>query len=169
MMNKTNDRGMSGKGARRALAWLLPLALLSLDGAAWAQVKKTPYWASISEAEARMRVGPSLDYPSNWIYRRRDLPVRVVQVLGNWRKVEDPSGTQGWMHVRLLSDMATAIVVGSGTAEMRERASEGGRLLYRVEAGVVGRVRDCSDGWCAFDVRGQRGYVRSSNLWGAVQ
>ena len=157
------------KAGRRAAAWLLPLALLSLDSAAMAQAKKLPYWASISQDEARMRVGPSLDYPSNWIYRRRDMPVRVVQVLGNWRKVEDPAGVQGWMHVRLLSDTATAIVVGSETAAMRERSGDGARVLYRAEPGVVGRVKGCSDGWCSFDVRGQRGYVRASSLWGAVQ
>ena len=66
-----------------------------------------------------MRVGPSLDYPSNWVYRRRDLPVKVVQVLGNWRKIEDSTGTQGWMHVRLLSDTATALVIGATADKMR--------------------------------------------------
>src|SRR3546814_16164874 len=36
------------------------------------QEKKPPYWASLSKDEARMRAGPSMDYPANWIYRRRD-------------------------------------------------------------------------------------------------
>ena len=104
-----------------------------------------------------MRVGPSLDYPSNWVYRRRDLPVKVVQVLGLWRKVEDPSGTQGWMHVRLLSD-----------TPMRQAASEGARTVFRAEKGVVGRLSSCSDGWCGFDVGGQRGFVRAADIWGAT-
>src|SRR3546814_5432148 len=89
-------KGYLGAGMVAALCW---------TGGAWAApAKPVPYWASLTQEEARMRVGPSLDYPSNWVYRRRDLPVKVVQVLGLWRKVEDPSGTQGWMHVRLLSD-----------------------------------------------------------------
>jgi SH3-like domain-containing protein len=129
--------------------------------------KPVPYWASVSQDEARMRVGPSLDYPSNWVYRRRDLPVKVVQVLGQWRKVEDPDGAQGWMHVRLLSDTATAIV-RVGMAELHQSASEGSRTLFRAERGVVGRLSDCSGGWCAFDVKGQRGYAKASDLWGAT-
>src|SRR3546814_7061402 len=76
------------------------------------QEKKPPYWASLSKDEARMRAGPSMDYPANWIYRRRDLPVKVVAVYSHWRKIEDPDGTQGWMHVRLLSDQPTAIITG---------------------------------------------------------
>ncbi|MGE4324304.1 MAG: SH3 domain-containing protein [Sphingobium sp.] len=130
--------------------------------------KPVPYWASIAQNEARMRVGPSLDFPSNWVYRRRDLPIRVVQVLGLWRKVEDSSGTQGWMHVRLLSDTRSAIVTAA-MAPMHETPSETGRILFRAEKGVVGRITSCKGGWCAFDVRGQRGFVRATDMWGAVQ
>lgn len=143
-------------------------ALCATSGAPSAPAKSVPYWASLSQEEARMRVGPSLDYPSNWVYRRRDLPVKVVQVLGLWRKVEDSSGTQGWMHVRLLSDTPTAIVT-SRLAPMREAASENARALYRAEKGVVGRLSSCGNGWCAFDVGGQSGFVRANDVWGATR
>lgn len=143
-------------------------AALGAAGAALAgPMKPVPYWASLSHDEARMRVGPSLDYPSNWIYRRRDLPVKVVQVLGLWRKIEDPDGAQGWMHVRLLSDTPTAIVKAE-FAPLRESASDGARALFRAERGVVGRLGDCSGGWCSFDVKGQRGYVKVGDVWGGT-
>lgn len=139
-----------------------------MAGAAHGEGKrKVPYWASISEQEARMRVGPSLDYPSNWIYRRRDLPVRIVQVLGNWREVEDSAGAQGWMHVRLLSDTRTAIVV-DGLAAMRAAPDESAGVNFRAEPGVVGRLGDCANGWCLFDVGGKKGFVRADALWGAT-
>jgi SH3-like domain-containing protein len=147
-------------------AAMLP-ALAGLSGADASPAKQTPYWASLSHDEARMRVGPSLDYPSNWVYRRRDLPVKVVQVLGLWRKIEDPDGTQGWMHVRLLSDTPTAIVRAQ-TARIRETPRDGARTLFRAQKGVVGRLGDCSAGWCAFDVTGQRGFVKAGDIWGAT-
>lgn len=143
------------------------IAALCVAASAWAAPKPVPYWASLSHDEARMRVGPSLDYPSNWVYRRRDLPVKVVQVLGLWRKVEDPSGAQGWMHVRLLSDAPTAIVTAS-TAPMHAAARSNARILYRAQKGVVGRLSSCGDGWCGFDVKGQRGFIRASDIWGAT-
>lgn len=152
-----------------SIGLMLAMLMASWSGAATADgTKKPPYWASISASEARMRVGPSLDYPANWVYRRRDLPVKVVQVLGNWRKIEDSTGTQGWMHVRLLSDTATALVIGA-TADMHEAPNDQARVAYRVEAGVVGRVSNCAAGWCALDVTGQRGFVRATSLWGAVE
>ena len=159
---------LTWKRARKGLGTILPAMALHAVSADASPAKPVPYWASISEPEARMRVGPNLDYPSNWIYRRRDLPVKVVQVLGNWRKIEDSAGAQGWMHVRLLSDTATAIV-NRGAAEMRGKPSENAKLLYRVEPGVVGRISDCSAGWCALDVGGKKGFVRTDRLWGAVE
>lgn len=153
--------------------WMLGLGLLLVGAGTSAPLaaqggRPVPYWASISEDEARMRVGPSLDFPSNWIYRRRDLPVKVVQVLGLWRKVEDSEGAQGWMHVRLLSDTATGIVTAT-IAPMKDAPDDGARTLFRAEKGVVGRLSACANGWCAFDVRGQRGYVRANDLWGGTE
>ncbi|WP_340265100.1 SH3 domain-containing protein [Sphingobium mellinum] len=143
------------------------IAALCVTASAWAAQKPVPYWASLSKDEARMRVGPSLDYPSNWVYRRRELPVKVVQVLGLWRKVEDSAGAQGWMHVRLLSDVPTAIVMAP-IAPIREAGRSDARILYRAQKGVVGRLSSCNDGWCGFDVKGQRGFVRASDIWGAT-
>jgi SH3-like domain-containing protein len=157
-------RWLPGLGAATAAV----CAPLLVTGPLAAQTgRQTPYWASISENEARMRVGPSLDYPSNWIYRRRDLPVKVVQVLGLWRKIEDSGGTQGWMHVRLLSDTVTGIVTAQ-VAPMKEAPGDGARTLFRAEKGVVGRLSSCARGWCAFDVRGQRGFVRVGDVWGGT-
>lgn len=148
-------------------AGIVVAALCIGSGASASPAKPVPYWASLSQDEARMRVGPSLDYPSSWVYRRRDLPVKVVQVLGLWRKVEDPSGTQGWMHVRLLSDTPTAIVTAP-VAPMHRSASKDARTIFRAEKGVVGRLSSCNDGWCGFDVGGQRGFVRVTDIWGAT-
>lgn len=129
--------------------------------------KKPPYWASIAKSEALARVGPSQDYPAKWLYKQRDLPVRVIDTMPGWRKIEDPDGTQGWMHVRLLKDDTTGIVKG-GVADMRDGPSNDSPVLYRLAPGVVGRLRGCASGWCAFEVNGKSGYVAERGLWGAT-
>ena len=85
-------------------------SLRHLASGASAQDKKPPYWASIASGEAMMRTGPGRNYPGIWLYKRRDLPIRVIQIYPNWRKIEDPDGEQGWMLVTLLSDRRTGIV-----------------------------------------------------------
>ena len=152
---------------RKSVMAVLGLAMLAGSASAPAQTsKKTPYWASLAKGEAVMRVGPGKDFPANWVYLRRDLPVKVVMTHPDWRKVEDPDGTVGWLHVRLLKDDPTAIVKG-GTADMRDKPSAGSKLLYRLGAGVVGKVSGCANGWCAFEAHGKSGYVLAQSLWGA--
>ncbi|MDZ7588611.1 MAG: SH3 domain-containing protein [Parasphingorhabdus sp.] len=124
-----------------------------------------PYWASIDEPEARMRTGPSTEFPTVWIYKRERLPVKVIARYKAWRKIEDPDGTQGWMHARLLSATRTAIVMGEIRA-LKARPDAGAALTWRVEPGVIGKISDCQRGWCLFDVNGQAGYIEEDFLWG---
>lgn len=156
---------MAQRFALLTAALLLAGATASDAGAQSA--KPVPYWASLAKGDARMRVGPSLDYPASWIYQRRDLPLKVIEVYSSWRKVQDPDGTVGWMHVRLLKDEPTGIVKG-GLADMRESPSADARLLFRLEPGVVGRLSACGNGWCTLEVDGKHGYVSTRNLWGAT-
>ena len=142
------------------------LALFSAIGPAAAQSDpELPYWASISVDEARMRKGPSPDVPVTWEYRRRDLPVKVIARHETWRKIEDPDGTQGWMAARLLSRTRTAIVTG-GIRPLRAAANASAAISYRAQAGVVGRITDCTDGWCMFDVQGRKGWIETGHIWG---
>ena len=142
------------------------LALIAATGPAAAQSDvELPYWASINVDEARMRKGPSPDVPVIWEYRRKDLPVKVVARFETWRKIEDPDGTQGWMAARLLSRVRTAIVTGE-IRPLRAEPATSAAIAYRAEPGVVGRITDCKDGWCLFDVKGRKGWIQTDHIWG---
>ena len=145
---------------------VLAAVVLSLAVPAAAQDKKPPYWASIASGEAMMRTGPGRNYPGVWLYKRRDLPIRVVKIYPNWRLIEDPEGTQGWMLVTLLSDRRTAIVKPGEPRPIRIKADEGARVRYNAQPGVVGRIEHCSNGWCHFSVDKREGYIRTSDIWG---
>ncbi|MGJ8537048.1 MAG: SH3 domain-containing protein [Parasphingopyxis sp.] len=149
----------------RLVVLVCGVALLSVPGGASAQDRETPYWASISAGQARMRTGPGRNFPISWLYQRADLPVRVVEVYENWRKIEDPDGTQGWMLVNLLSADRTAMIVGD-IRPLREAPQASARIRYQAEPGVVGRIRSCRRGWCEIDVRGRSGFVRTAHLFG---
>lgn len=130
-----------------------------------AQDRPVPYWASIAKGEALMRTGPDRSYPALWLYRRRDLPVRVVQMHGVWRRVREEDGTTGWMLATLLAARRTAIVTG-GLQAIRERPEAGARLLWRAEPGVVGRLLTCDGRWCRIQLGARQGYVEQAGLWG---
>ena len=151
----------------RKVMFAIGFIVLSASGAAKAQDREVPYWATIRTSELNMRVGPSTEYRIDWVFKREGLPLKVVRVHEGWRRVRDPAGAEGWVTANLLSPERGAIVVGEGLAAMREAPAENSTLKWNVEPGVVGKLGDCEAGWCEFDVGGRVGWVRQKRLWGA--
>ena len=149
----------------RGLAMAMMLVAIGSASSAETQ-RKPPYWASIAASEAMMRTGPGKEYPATWEYRRADLPIRVVEIYKNWRKIEDPGGTSGWMQVTLLSDTRTALVTGKEARALYEKPDSGSKVHYFAEPGVVGRLSRCASGWCHLDVGGRKGFIRTDQFWG---
>lgn len=150
---------------RRAIRVVAALAALASATQAAAE-KRLPYWASISAGQARMRTGPGRQFPANWLYQRPGLPVRVIETYPNWRKVEDPDGTTGWMQANLLSDDRTGLIVKGEIRTMHEAPNASARIVWRAEPGVVGKLSECRKGWCKLNVRGKMGYIEALAIWG---
>ena len=127
-----------------------------------------PYWASLRADQVNLRVGPAETYRISWVYRRTGLPMKVLRRMEGWRLVQDPDGERGWMLARFLKRDRGAIVKGDGLADMRDKGDAGGKLLWRLESSVTGRLGDCDVGWCRFDLGdGHAGFVEQARLWGA--
>jgi SH3-like domain-containing protein len=156
-----------GGAMRSAILSILLIPLLLLPAPVDAQTRDVPYWASMRAEEVNMRVGPSQDYPIEWVYKRQGLPVKVIRVQEGWRLISDPDGDQGWIVARLLSPERGALVVGEGLAAIRAAPSEDAPLKWNAQAGVVGALGKCEAGWCEIDVQGRKGWIREDRLWGA--
>ncbi len=153
---------------RRAVLLAAGLTTILAAMPAASAPREVPYWASIGAGRARMRTGPARTYPATWLYRRADLPVRVIAVFKDWRRIEDPDGETGWMQGTLLRTTRTAMVRGGELLAMREEPDERSRLLWHAAPGVVGKIGECSGGWCRFDVHGRAGFVTADRLWGVA-
>ncbi|MFZ9396097.1 MAG: SH3 domain-containing protein [Erythrobacter sp.] len=151
---------------RWIIAYLSLLAAVLLPVPVAAQEREVPYWASMRAPEVNMRVGPSQDYPIEWVYKRQGLPVKVLRVREGWRLISDPDGTQGWVVARLLNPERGALVIGEGLAAIRAEPSDTAQLKWNAQPGVVGKLGRCEAGWCKFDVGGRSGWIRENRLWG---
>jgi SH3-like domain-containing protein len=152
--------------ARLVSVLALVLATFAIVHPAQAEDEGVPYWASIDAEIANMRVGPGDSYKISWIYRRVQLPVKVLRREGPWRLIQDPAGERGWMRDLLLSRQRTAMVTGKGLTEIRQEPRAGSHLQWRVEPGVVGVLGECEADWCEFDAAGHKGFAPRDRLWG---
>ncbi|MEP6785275.1 MAG: SH3 domain-containing protein [Sphingomonadales bacterium] len=118
-----------------------------------------------------MRTGPGRNFPAEWLYKRRGLPVKVVKTYtvahAEWRRVQDPDGAEGWMQANLLSDQRTGLVTGD-VRPLHEKPNAASPVVWRAEPGVVGKVMQCANGWCNLDVGGKKGFIEIANLFGVA-
>lgn len=128
---------------------------------------KVPRYVSLKADNVSLRQGPGPEYPAAWVFKRTGLPVEIIEEAELWRKVRAADGTEGWVHMSLLSGRRTALIKGESAAvTLRADDSEGARPVAQVEAGVLASIIACERGWCRVSVGDYRGYIEQSKLWG---
>ena len=129
-----------------------------------------PRFVSIKARPANVRVGPGVDYPLKWTFVRRGLPVEIIAEFGNWRRIRDWQGEQGWMLGPFLSARRTALVApwsGAKPVSLRSDAATNASIVAVVQPNVLVRLVRCDGKWCKVVARSRQGYIRQSRLWGA--
>ncbi len=123
-----------------------------------------PRYVSMKASEANVRRGPSLTHRIDWVFKRRDMPLRIVAEHGHWRRVEDRDGQGGWIHYSLLSGVRTVIV--EETLNIHSRPNTDAPINAVLEAGVIARLGKCDPDWCQLRSGGFRGWTPKTLLWG---
>lgn len=124
-----------------------------------------PRFVSMKAPEGNVRRGPSLSHRIDWVFTRRDMPLRITGEFGHWRRVEDIDGAGGWMHYTLLSGVRT-VVIREDMVPITLKPEPGAQVNAHLEAGVIARLRECLDNWCRVTADGHRGWVPKTALWG---
>ena len=124
-----------------------------------------PRFVSMKSMEGNVRRGPSLSHRIDWVYRLKDLPLRITAEYGHWRRVEDRDGQGGWVHYALLSGVRT-ILVEADEIVLRAQPDIRAPEIARARRGVVARIDRCGADWCRIRKDGHRGWVEKAGLWG---
>ncbi|WP_176085066.1 SH3 domain-containing protein [Martelella sp. HB161492] len=133
-----------------------------------------PRFAVLKPDRARMRVGPGFNYATKWIYTRPGLPVEIIEEYSTWRQIRDADGTEGWMHVSVLSSKRNAMVApwlrGSADKQfldVKASDNDNARNVASLEAGVIVSLKSCDGKWCELEKQGVKGFMHQNDLWGA--
>ncbi len=124
-----------------------------------------PRYVSLKTSEGRARRGPARSHRVDWIFTRRDMPLRVTAEFEQWRRVEDAEGVGGWVHTTALSVARTALVTRDLTA-LRSAPRANAEEVALLERGVVARLLTCERQFCRLAVEGRRGWVDRRAIWG---
>lgn len=124
-----------------------------------------PRYVTLKTNEGNARRGPGLTHRIDWVFTRAGMPLKITAEHGHWRRVEDAEGIGGWVHYSLLSGVRSAIVKAD-MLDVLASPRPDGQILFRAEAGVIGRILECADDWCRIAVEGEKGWAPAAALWG---
>lgn len=124
-----------------------------------------PRYVSLRSDEVNIRTGPGVQYPIEWVFTRRHMPVEVVEQFEHWRKIRDIEGTTGWVHQSMLSGKRYSIVTGE-VRSLRRKPEQGSGDTARLEPGVIGQILECEGQFCRIEAGGMKGWLARSEFWG---
>ncbi|MBD3664079.1 SH3 domain-containing protein [Sulfitobacter aestuariivivens] len=124
-----------------------------------------PRFVSMKASEGNVRRGPSLTHRIDWVFQRRNMPLRITAEHGHWRRVEDRDGMGGWVHYSLLSGVRT-VLVEKDMLQLHARPDPNAPVMAALELGVVARLGKCKAEWCELRSGGYKGWAPKARVWG---
>lgn len=128
-----------------------------------------PRFVSLKSNDVYVRAGPGKQYPILWRFQKEGLPVEITLEYGNWRRIRDIEGQEGWVFHALLSGNRTAIIQAKNGADLKRSAKESAKIIAHLEKGVLVSVKSCAGLYCELEVSGYRGWAERKMLWGVYE
>ena len=125
------------------------------------------YYLTLRNEKVNLRQGPSFDYPVKIIYKKKFLPILILDKSGNFRKVLDHENNSGWIHVSQLSKKKAAFNTIDNSI-MFQKPSVYSKPLAMLEIGRLCLVKKCKNNWCKIKTGNYSGWVEKKNLKGRL-
>tara|TARA_B110000014_G_scaffold257849_1_gene243051 strand:+ start:901 stop:1359 length:459 start_codon:yes stop_codon:yes gene_type:complete len=120
---------------------------------------------SLKKNKVNVRQGPSFNYPIKFIYKKKYLPLIIVDKSDSWRKIKDYENNLGWIHISQLSKIKSVINI-KNNAILYKKPTIYSKPIAKIESGRLFVIKKCRNTWCKVKSENYIGWVSKSNLWG---
>ena len=122
---------------------------------------------SLKNDKVNLRQGPSFEYPIKLVYKKRYLPVIILDKSGTWRKIIDFKNNSGWIHISQLSKKKSAINTKNHSV-LYKKSTIYSKPIAKLEIGRLVLIEKCKIKWCKITTGDFKGWVFESSLWGKI-
>ena len=111
-----------------------------------------------------VRYGPSFDYPIKYIYKKINLPLKVIDKKENFRKIIDYKKNSGWIHISLLRKSKSLITTSNKI--LFKRPTKFSKPIAKLDEGRLLLIKKCEEDWCNVKTGKFSGWIKKNNVWG---
>jgi len=123
---------------------------------------QSEYFLTLRNDTVNLRQGPSLEHPVKLIYKKKFLPVMVIDKSYNFRKIIDHENNSGWIHISQLSKKKAALNEKNKSIIFK-KPSEYSKPLAILEKGRLCIVRKCKNDWCKIETGDFKGWIEKES------
>ena len=123
---------------------------------------------TLKNNEVNLRQGPSFEYPIKLIYKKKYLPVKILDKSETWRKIRDFENNSGWIHISQLSKKKSAINIKNNSI-IYKKPTIYSKPIARLEVGRLVIIKRCKLKWCKIITGDFNGWIKKKYLWGKLK
>jgi SH3-like domain-containing protein len=125
------------------------------------------YFMTLRHDKVNLRQGPSKDYPIKIFYKKKFLPVVVLDSSYNFRKIRDHENNSGWIHISQLSKKKSAIITNDKEIMFKSNTIYSNPIAI-LKKGRLVKISKCKEIWCKVTSGKYKGWIKKDSLWGLL-
>ena len=125
------------------------------------------YFLTLRYNTVNLRQGPSREYPVKILYKKKFLPILILDKSENWRKIKDYDNNSGWIHISQLSKKKAAIVIDEELI-MFKNPTIYSKPIAILKKGRLAEIIKCKETWCKAKSDKHKGWLKKDSLWGLL-
>ena len=124
------------------------------------------YFLILKNNKVNVRHGPGFDFPIKFIYKKKNLPVKIIDKKENFRRIIDLKKNSGWIHSSQLSKKKSIIILKDKI--LFKKPTEYSKPVAKILTGRLLIIKNCKKEWCKIIVDNYSGWIKTDNVWGKI-
>ena len=122
------------------------------------------YYLILKNNKVNVRYGPGFNYQIKYIYKKKNLPIKVIDKKENFRRIIDFKKNSGWIHISQLKKGKSVILLKDQI--LFSKPTRYSKPIIKVSKGRLLLVKKCKKKWCKVKTEDYLGWIITNNIWG---
>ena len=127
-------------------------------------ISENNYFLSLKKDKVYVRYGPGKNYPIKYTYRKKFLPIKVIDQKDNFRRIIDHKQNSGWIHRIMLRKLNSLIILEEKI--VFKKNTKFSKPIVKLEKGILVIIKRCKINWCRIETGNYSGWIETKNVWG---
>ena len=121
---------------------------------------------SLKKNKVNVRYGPSFDSDIKYVYKKINLPIKLIDKKENFRRIIDLKNNSGWIHISQLKKINS--VISTNDKILFKKPSSFAKPIAQIKKGRLLILQKCEINWCKIKSNNFEGWIKNDNIWGVI-